>query len=173
MKPQEYKKILEETAVFPREIKDFGIAYCVLGLFDEISELSEKINANDTIENINSEVGDILWYICALCNEIDIEFESVIDVKSDEYIDDVIYNPSKMFGLVKKHYRDGKEINKVFFTNSLKTIVLDLFISCNLNNRELEEILESNYKKLIARRETNTLHGDGDHREKNIEITGI
>jgi len=34
-------------------------------------------------------------------------------------------------------------------------------------NLTLEEILQSNYEKLIARRETNTLHGSGDNREEN------
>ena len=31
----------------------------------------------------------------------------------------------------------------------------------------LEEIMETNYNKLIKRRETNTLQGSGDNREEN------
>jgi hypothetical protein len=30
----------------------------------------------------------------------------------------------------------------------------------------LEEVMETNYNKLMARRATGTLHGDGDNREE-------
>lgn len=163
MKAVDYKDIISKTAVFPRKVENFGLAYCVLGLFDEFLEVDEKVVDGAKREDILSEVGDVLWYLCALCNELDISFEQVIDNPKNLGKD---YNPFKLFGIVKKHYRDGKVINKELVTNYLTNFISYTFTLSNVTKIDVEDILENNYKKLIARRETNTLHGDGDNREK-------
>lgn len=163
MNLKQYSTIIEKTAVFPRKVENFGIAYCLLGLFDELFEVEEKIINKDTKENILSEVGDVCWYVCALCNEIGISFEDIINNRKSSGSQ---YSPLKLFGLVKKHYRDNKEIDKDFFYKSLSGFISYLFDFSGVTDEEISILLENNYKKLIARRETNTLHGDGDNREK-------
>lgn len=159
----EYKKIINETAVFPRKVENFGLAYCLLGLFDELQEVEEKIDNRNSKEEIFSEVGDVIWYICALCNELNISFEDVI-INNKKVEKE--YTPLKLFGIVKKYYRDNKSIDKNFVYNVLLNVTNYLFTSANVTVNDVNNIIENNYKKLIARRETNTLHGDGDNREK-------
>ena len=161
---KDYISIIDKTAVFPRKVEDFGLAYCLIGLFDELNEVEEKVDNKDTIENIHAEVGDVLWYLCALCNELDISFEGVV---TNTYKFGKEYNPVNLFGIIKKHYRDNKPIDKEYVFKSLCNLSRYLFYTTKINDSTLISILESNYNKLIARRETNTLHGDGDNREKN------
>ena len=163
MKVVDYKDIISKTAVFPRKVDDFGLAYCLIGLFDEFLEVDEKVVDGVNREEILSEVGDVLWYLCALCNELDLSFEDIISNPKNLGKN---HSPFKLFGIVKKHYRDGKVIDKELVTNYLINFISYTFNIANVTKNDVESILENNYKKLIARRETNTLHGDGDNREK-------
>lgn len=75
---------------------------------------------------------------------------------------------------VKKLYRDTDYPNEksfpVEFRKDIKKELGDViwYVTALAGevNLTLEEILESNYNKLIKRRETNTLHGSGDNREE-------
>lgn len=117
----EYQTIIEQTAVYPKEI---GILYCTLGLCGEAGEVSEKIKKiyrdnpemlvklkntlliSEEVEEVRNslkkEIGDVIWYCTALASEFDIS---------------------------------------------------------------LEDVMATNYTKLLARKATNTLHGSGDNRE--------
>lgn len=157
---KEYQEIINTTAVYPQKVDNFGLAYCVLGIFDELSEIRDKVVKNDTQVNINKEIGDVLWYICASCKELNLDFEEIIkDRKNDPLID-----PYYIFGITKKFYRDNKPID----TDKIKGYLKDLLYGVlkHLPEQTIYSILEDNYNKLIKRRETNTLHGDGDNREQ-------
>ncbi len=71
---------------------------------------------------------------------------------------------------VKKLYRDREGLVTPEFRKDIKKELGDVvwYVTALANefNLTLEEILEANYNKLIARRETNTLHGSGDNREE-------
>ena len=113
MEIKKYQGIIKETAVYPKEI---GVLYCALGLCGEAGEVAEKIKkvyrdnegviTEETTKNIKKELGDCLWYITALANEL---------------------------GLT------------------------------------LDQVMETNYNKLIERRLTGTLHGSGDNREESAD----
>jgi NTP pyrophosphatase (non-canonical NTP hydrolase) len=157
----EYKKIITETAVFPRKVDDFGLAYCIIGLIDEMDEVIEKVSSGTaTTEEIYSEIGDVCWYLCALCNELNVSFEDVIENR--ENLDN--YHIFQLFGKIKKHYRDSKPFDLDQVSRILSSFAYGLLKG--LSEENIQTILQNNYDKLIARRETNTLHGDGDNREK-------
>lgn len=157
----EYKEIINKTAVYPQQVNNFGIAYCVLGLFDELAEFLEKLDDNiSTKDEIKKEVGDVFWYICALCNELNLDFENIVlNPKHDKK-----YSPLLLFGLTKKYYRDSKLFDAEQLTNILKCFIADTILK--FPDINILEILELNYNKLIKRRETNTIQGDGDNREE-------
>lgn len=115
---KKYQTIIAETAVYPKEI---ALAYCAMGLTGEAGEVADKIKKLYRDDKLNSldatselllidehrlaiakELGDVLWYITAMANEIDMD---------------------------------------------------------------LEQVAQMNYDKLLKRRRTNTLHGNGDDRE--------
>ena len=157
-----YEEIINKTAVYPKKVDDAGLYYCLVGLFDEIDEVKEKILDGESEESINKELGDVVWYLCALCNELGISFNKVITERKE--LDEREFRVELLYGIVKKHYRDNKPIDKekvYYILSNFAFGILD-----HLPEEEILKILEDNYNKLMLRRETNTLHGDGDNREQ-------
>ena len=56
-----YEEIINKTAVYPKKVDDAGLYYCLVGLFDEIDEVKEKILDGESEESINKELGDVVW----------------------------------------------------------------------------------------------------------------
>jgi NTP pyrophosphatase (non-canonical NTP hydrolase) len=76
---KQYEDFAAETAIYPSE---FGIIYPVLGLVGEAGEVAEKVKkvlrddgGNFTEQKkveISKEIGDVLWYLSAICRDMDI-----------------------------------------------------------------------------------------------------
>ena len=79
-----YQRATKKTAVYP---KKYGLHYTVLGLTSEAGEVSGKLkkiirdNKNKVgkkeIEEIAFELGDVMWYVSQICNELGISLEGV------------------------------------------------------------------------------------------------
>ena len=169
MNLKEYSKIVDETAIYPQEVKHFGVAYTLIGMWDEMNEYMEKVNTLDkyTKEEINAEIFDVIWYICAFCKEVGLDFSQIITdaMMNEEPNDDQMetdVNPFRMFGLIKKYYRDGKELDKEKISSMLVSFASSLLEDVSL--RDLKEGLQANYDKLMDRRNRNVVSGDGDNR---------
>lgn len=80
----DYQKEAYRTAVYLRSI---ALPYCVMGLAGETGEVSENIKklyrddagvlTEPRRQKIIAELGDVLWYIAALCTEIDVPMSTV------------------------------------------------------------------------------------------------
>jgi len=163
----QYKQIIEETAIYPQEVNNFGVAYCWLGLQGEYGEAFKA----STVEEVYKEVGDVIWYITALSKELELDINFILDGKNLDNIVTTLDN--KFFPFyserIKKFYRDDKDFTeeeKSVLQVRLAQLLSYLFYKLNLNSEDLALILVRNYDKLIKRRQTNTLHGDGDNREE-------
>lgn len=86
MELDEYQNRAGETAIFPDEIPDHvdaGVIYCTMGMVGEAGECSEKvkkaIREDDPsyLDDMEAEVGDVVWYISQLCAELDITLDDV------------------------------------------------------------------------------------------------
>lgn len=80
MKFNEYQSAAEETAIYPRE---HAVIYPALGLAGEAGEVAEKVkkwlrDGNIDAGELHKEIGDVLWYIAALCSDLQ-------DVFGEEY----------------------------------------------------------------------------------------
>jgi NTP pyrophosphatase (non-canonical NTP hydrolase) len=85
MEFNEYQKKAIETAFFTGD----GLVYCTLGLSGESGEFAEHIkkmlrddNGELTEERkklLIGELGDVLWYVSVLANELDTDLETVIE----------------------------------------------------------------------------------------------
>ncbi len=101
---KEYQTIIEKTAVYPKEI---GLAYCAMGLTGEAGEVSDKIKKlyrdrdllNKSFETmattdeyveirngLKKELGDVMWYVTAMANEINLSLESIMQANYDKLI---------------------------------------------------------------------------------------
>ena len=71
------------------ELKKFDINYYAIGLGGEVGEVLNEIKKlhrddNDILteyrkNNIISELGDCMWYIQGICNNLDIKLEDVLN----------------------------------------------------------------------------------------------
>jgi len=80
-----YQIEARKTAIYPNKDKNF--IYPTLGLVGESGEVAEKIkkilrDKNGTFDDesklaLKKELGDVLWYLSNLCNELDFTLSEV------------------------------------------------------------------------------------------------
>jgi len=80
----EYQTAAIKTAIYPKAIK---VLYPTLGLTGEAGEVSNKVkkifrddNGIITSERkaaVASELGDVLWYLAALANDLELSLEDI------------------------------------------------------------------------------------------------
>ncbi len=74
-----YQNKTEETAIYP---EDQALEYLALGLNGEAGEVAEKIkkkirDGKELDEDFAKELGDVLWYLTRLVDELDAEMSDV------------------------------------------------------------------------------------------------
>ena len=85
MELNEYQKFAMKTAVFPENEKYY---YTVLGLVGEAGEIANKVKKFirdghdeeelvEKINEVNDELGDVLWYVAAVAQAFGTNLESV------------------------------------------------------------------------------------------------
>lgn len=171
MEIKKYRTLIEQTAVFPQKVENFGLAYGWLGLIDEISEVGSAIlvyEQSRSYENkklLLKEFGDVIWYMTALCEEIGIDVATIINYKGDLESLKQYGTIASFCGKIKKFYRDQKKIDPQEMTGVL-AFSYAAHIKPNMDKYDItiEEVMETNYNKLIKRKEENKLKGDGDNR---------
>lgn len=82
-----YQKKVKETSIYPNQGKN--VAYATLGLAGEAGEVADKVKklirdhggrlTLDKREEMIKELGDVLWYLTALANELSVRLEEVAD----------------------------------------------------------------------------------------------
>jgi len=82
---KEYQELSRKTAIYPNLDKNF--IYPTLGLAGETGEVVENIkkvirdknNSVDkgTRENLEKELGDVLWYLAQLATELNISLDKI------------------------------------------------------------------------------------------------
>ena len=82
-----YQKVAKTTAIYPREQ---AIIYPSLGLTGEAGEVANKVKKiirdgtnQNTIQEISNEIGDVLWYVALLADDIGCKLS---DIANDNLI---------------------------------------------------------------------------------------
>ena len=78
----EYQKLARSTAVYPEGHK---VVYPALGLCGEAGEVADKIkktirgdsSLDEVTGSIAGELGDVLWYLAILADDLGVELEAV------------------------------------------------------------------------------------------------
>ena len=75
----EYQEFARSTAIYPEECK---VTYPTLGLCGEAGEVAEKVKKNirdgKSLDGVGLELGDVLWYISALADDLGVSLEDVV-----------------------------------------------------------------------------------------------
>lgn len=172
MKLDYYQAEAQKTALYKN--LNLEIAYPCLGLVGELAELIEadEISIVNEKERIYSELGDVLWYVAAVCTDLGITMSTCCGVESFEDI--TLRNVGsniKMFIIAgraceaaKKVLRDHNESKKIIVRACLRNLMEYLAAYCNFNNLSLTHAADLNLNKLKSRQERGVVHGDGDTR---------
>jgi len=89
LKFDDYQDATEETAIYP---EDQALEYLALGLNGEAGEVAEKIkkhirDGKELDEDFAKELGDVLWYLARLVDELDADMSEVADANLDKLLD--------------------------------------------------------------------------------------
>ncbi len=84
---EEYQRLSQARAIYPDAGKGTNIYYPTLGLCGEAGEVAEKIKkilrdkegkpSDGDILAIMKELGDVMWYIAAICRELRVSMDDV------------------------------------------------------------------------------------------------
>ena len=79
-----YQQVAKQTAIYPREQ---AIIYPTLGLTGEAGEVANKVkkiirdgtnkNNESLVQEISAEIGDCLWYISVLADDIGVKLSDI------------------------------------------------------------------------------------------------
>lgn len=77
---KKYQEFTKTTAIYPL---DRAMEYLVLGLTSEAGEVSGKLKKEIRDGSINisdfiAELGDCMWYISEICNQLDVDLEQLL-----------------------------------------------------------------------------------------------
>ena len=88
----EYMKFQKST-----EVKDFDLEYMTIGLGGEVGEVLNEIKKLERDDNniltpqrklkIIEEMGDVLWYISAMCNRLDTNFNELMKHNKNKLVE--------------------------------------------------------------------------------------
>jgi len=84
-----YQRKTQETAIYP---EDKALEYLALGLNGEAGEVAEKVkkhirDGKELDEDFAKELGDVLWYLTRLVDELDAEMSEVAEANLDKLFD--------------------------------------------------------------------------------------
>lgn len=177
MKLKEYSDKVKETAIYPKSV---GKIYAILGMADEMGEVSEKLDFESSIGSISDEIGDTLWYLTATIREF--ELHDLFDY-FDSSLNQKVYNLENhpkylgnmgmrvglnLVGRVKKVIRDESmqfTPQKVSEIERLVVSYIDIIILMVAKMRlNMDDIMDKNIQKLFSRKQRGVLSGDGDNR---------
>lgn len=187
-----YQQEAMKTALYPNIGNN--ILYPMLGLMGEAGEVSGKISKilrddNGTLTpdrrlELKDELGDIVWFIAAVCQEANLDMgalyllaqSSSIDLeKTWKAKDDTLFKlnfklfqqVSHMSMLVEQSiYTPPKENVDLLAPLATDMVLLladmiDMCTACSLN---IEEVAQRNLEKLASRQERGVIQGSGDTR---------
>ena len=177
MDPQKYKIFVENSAFYPKISKSRDLSYLFLGLVEEVGEILEILDENDSFNDIIKECGDVLWYATAMSNVIEYDLYQGVDVEANVAKDcisddkssvELFTSLSKIAGPIKKSIRDNHGNMTDTRLDQIKS-ALDEILQSIINilhklNISILEALRVNYEKITSRQTRGVMRGDGNDR---------
>lgn len=160
MDPNTYQMFAIRTAKdYPTREQNF--LYFSLGLVGESTEVvGARMEGNDAAF-IEKEIGDVMWYTARLSDLVGIKLEDIFETVNTEDIRSYADTDNSVKGLVvsagaigeimKKVVRDDRPIDEVLLRVKFAHIVAYAMDVANDYDLEIEEVMETNIKKLEAR----------------------
>ena len=92
----EYQEFARLTIMYPEDVK---VVYPTLGLCGEAGEVAEKIKKHmrdgRSLVGVGLELGDVLWYISALADDLGVTLEEIAQANVDKLESRMVRNKIK------------------------------------------------------------------------------
>lgn len=153
--------------------------YVTLGLAGEVGEFYEKLNQEASIDALESEFQDCLWYMAAIRTEFDlmkiIDWPKPSDNPTSALMEVSIHSGA-ICEQMKKYLRDDWNVDKDdfgVFPKQKKEKIQQIWLKLLQNfidlasitfNKSMNEIAQGNIEKLASRKRRGVIHGSGDNR---------
>lgn len=163
-----YQNFVVKTGFFRKSTQGRNLSYLLMGIIEEYGEIYELKN-EENLDDKNKELGDLSWYLTAICNEIGILLTDLFKYQNCDYDENkMILYFSYLSGIVKRIIRDDNEIliedKKKEMIKYLSYILHFILKECNNNDTTFQNILTINMNKIKKRIENNTICGSGNNR---------
>lgn len=182
---EEYIPGALSTDIYPKEVHTLLIA---LGLCNEAGEILDKVTDNMDAKEVLPEIGDVLWYVSVLSNDIEVKptffdervgnYDILYGPKGDidiqtqhaklHYTLNAVFKSSEIAGIIKKAYRDNDGCIDAFKRHSviekLGQIASSMYLLSRCYGSHINDVLQANHDKLASRMARGVIKGDGDHR---------
>lgn len=163
-----YQNFVVKTGFFRKSTQGRNLSYLLMGLIEEYGEIYELKN-EENLDDKNKELGDLSWYLTAICNEINISLTDLFNYTNSNYNEnEMILYFSYLSGIVKRVIRDDNEIliedKKRDVIKYLSYILQFILNECNNNGIMFDNILTMNMNKIKKRIVNNTICGSGNNR---------
>ncbi len=186
----EYVEQAKRFANYPDQI-EYKFTYPCLGLSGEVAEVMSILFSHGIQNKINlvHELGDCLWYVIAICRDLNIDFGDVIHrvtkgVRVDTFdeLDSHLrasistyasmmtmpIHSGNLSQIAKKVVRDHGGTMPPKYSLKIISELGDMLIAIHHAGFgkmiSLSEVAEANIKKLSSHKSRGTLHGGGDNR---------
>ncbi|MEL6853643.1 MAG: MazG nucleotide pyrophosphohydrolase domain-containing protein [Cyanobacteria bacterium J06607_13] len=147
-----------QKEAFSMSARDLGepltLAVWGLGLAGEASEVVDSSHVT-SFDEMKKELGDVLWYVSAICTQRGILLSRVIELSS--HCDgrfpsriDFCVAVGKVVEMIKKHVGHGHALDDVVLTDRLAKIVA-FIIAIAADSFTLADIADANIAKLRER----------------------
>ncbi len=98
----EYEKLAAKTAHFDDRTEEYKLMYLALGVAGEAGEVAEKIKkimrndhgvvSKEKREEVQKEIGDVLWYLSQLSRQLGFSFSSAAETNIAKLADRMARN---------------------------------------------------------------------------------
>lgn len=159
-----YQAESARLAVYPDKRRG---AIIYLGFVGEAIEVMEAVFDRADRITIERELGDVLWYVSAICDELGLSMQSLVQ----DGIDSIPFTVTRQFGetwaralvvhagrvgeCFKKHVRDGHEVlteqRRAMVVDNLEQAVARIYLIANAIDSSIESVLTRNLAKLVER----------------------
>ena len=162
MNLNDYIKLAVKTESIVDEIKvNTRLNHGIMGLVTEVGELLEPFMDEENspwthIVNIKEEVGDILWYLAIIMDELSLSYDDLVPFINEEsscniYVLNLVVESSRLQDDLKKHIYYGNELDMNLIEKRVNLFVANLIGIAKELEFTLEEVAETNINKLKAR----------------------
>lgn len=168
-----FQPIIEYVNELDRESQDRGLLHSAeyaFGVISEWNELQEKINNDESKNEIVKEIGDVLWYVLKLVNCVGLTKNTSIFNLNETNLS--LYQRDNVSHSIFEFAQwGGKLLRKDFEINNTNRLVIPInrtlgfivFI-CSAYSITVEDMIQVNKDKIKDRKSRNAIHGDGDNR---------